>query len=107
MTTVAVGVAPAVNLATLLALVYSSINSSTKARFVSLQMASGGGAAHLFVGNGPSSGSPVSTTNCGVDLVALQAAWTMSMQSNLIALGDIWLVSDTAGQKVNCTVEVG
>ena len=101
MCTVLVGVA-VLNLATLLNAIYSTLTASTKCRFLQLQMAAGGGAAHLYVGN-----SLVTAVNCGVDLVATQAAWNMNMQSNLIQLGDIYIVSDTAAQKVNVTVMIG
>jgi hypothetical protein len=95
------------NLATLLVAIYSTLTASTKCRFLSIQVGAAAGASHLYVGNNSTGGSPLSATNCGVDLVATQAAWTMNMQSNLIQLGDIWLLSSSGSIQVNITAMVG
>jgi hypothetical protein len=96
------------SLATLMGAVYSTLTASTKCRFLSIQVGAAAGASHLYVGNvAATGGTALSATNCGVDLVATQAAWTMNMQSNLILLGDIYLLSSSGSIQVNVTAMVG
>jgi len=66
------------------------------AQAIAIQLDISAGAANLYIGP-----QEVSTTNYGVALVAPQVWPIYSMDSNLINLDHIWLMSDTASTQVN------
>jgi hypothetical protein len=74
----------------------------TFCRSVQLQVDIGAGAAQVSIGSPDS----LSSTDCGVTLVATQA-WNSSFYvAGGINLGDIELVSNTNSTQVDCTIVV-
>lgn len=69
---------------------------SQGAQFISIQSDPDNGSAILRIGN-----SPVAGDFCGVVIFAGQTWPIFSMDSNLIRLTDIWLMSDTDDTQVN------
>ena len=65
-------------------------------QYIAIQLDLSAGGAELFIGN-----ENVSTTFCGVSIFGSQVWPIYSMDSNLIQMSQIFLLSDTAGVRCN------
>lgn len=65
-------------------------------QYVAIQLDTSAGAAELFVGN-----ENLSSSFCGISIFSGQTWPVYSVDSNLISLDNIYLLSDTAGVQCN------
>lgn len=87
------------DLFTLMSAIWTDITH--KACFINIQLDTSAGGSTLFIG-----GSDVSSTECGVELVAGQGFQFMATDSNLYVLDQIFLLASTATVVANVVVLV-